>query len=197
MNSDILRRQILLQSYGFNPGPLDGIDGPKTRAALVAYFSTKPRVLKGDGSWGWEVEIVGDDLVIRAARATCFGGSNDPQDSGATASGISTKQNPNLQAVSLPMDGRFFPGMSKAEHAALDGSPIPRLPWKTLVRVTNDDHHSGIFPVIDLGPGKRTGNKVDLTVAAARTYDSGATATRFEMKNCTVTIIGGAKYAIP
>ncbi len=125
------------------------------------------------------------------ARATCFGGSDDPQDDGQTASGISTK-NPAVFGVALPMDGRQFPGASHGTHVALDGSPIPKVPWRTLVRVeAMGQKHE--FMAIDLGPAKRTGNALDLTIAAARMFDPRASATNFEMR-CTYRIIGGAKF---
>lgn len=145
--------------------------------------------------WQFQCERHGDDLIVSAldggpVRATCFGGDSDPQDNGQTASGISTRANPMLQACSLPMR------LDRME--ALRGSPIPRLPWFTKVEVirANADGDGGrmsIFPVIDLGPGKRTGNAIDLTIAAARLFKSDAKATNFEMR-CWVRIIGGAKH---
>lgn len=146
----------------------------------------------GDGTWPWTARIDGDDVVVDHCRMTCFGGSNDPQDSGATASGVSTKTNPLLAACALPMDGRMFPGLSRAEHGALDGSPIPRVPWKTMVTVVADGIKLTI-PVIDLGPGKRTGNALDLTIAAARLVKAGASATNFETFG-SYRVIGAAKY---
>lgn len=193
-------RQSIQSVLGVEP---DGKIGPKTLAQLNRLVGTpddlpwppapSSRTLDGDGTWPWTAEIDGNDIVVINARATCFGGSNDPQDNGDTASGISTKKNPDLAAVSLPMDGRQFPGAGHGAHAALDGSPIPKVPWKTLVRV----EAMGMvyeFPVIDLGPGKRTGNALDLTIAAARMFNPRASATNFEMR-CTYRILGGAKYA--
>lgn len=147
------------------------------------------RTLRGDGSFPWTAEVVGDDIVIRNARATCFGGSDDPQDSGETASGIHTKDHPELAACSLPMD---YNGAHAPTRRALSGSPIPRVPWKTQVRVTHGDKVLTV-PVIDLGPAKNTGNALDLTIAAARFFDPHATARNFEMR-CEVCIIGGVKY---
>jgi hypothetical protein len=194
--------QRALSDLGLYEGKIDGRRGPATDkgfAALADMWDEPPvtevstgRVLRGDGTWPWTARIDGEDIVILNARATCFGGSDDPQDSGETASGISTKKNPSLAACSLPMDGRQFSGLRPAERAALDGSPIPRLPWKTMVRVTCGSI-SFDAPVIDLGPGKRTGNALDLTIAAARKIDPKATARSFEAR-VDVRILGGAKH---
>lgn len=195
--------QTLLRDAGYYHGAIDGDFGAKSRAALDALLlsarepvaASPPagaQILAGDGTWPWRAFVDGLDIVVTNARATCFGGADDPQDSGETASGISTKDNPDLAAVSLPMDGRMFHGLSPAEHAALDGSPLPRVPWETKVMVTSGGV-SHIFPVIDLGPGKRTGNAIDCTKAAARKFKPNATTRDFEMR-CDLRIIGGAQF---
>lgn len=161
----------------------DGVLGPETLDTATAFIlarSPLPTVLP-DPAWPWSAERDGADLVVRNARATCFGGCDDPQDSGLTASGISTKRNPNLAAVALPMDGRMFTGLTRAEHAALDGSPIPRIPFKTIVEVACGGK-TFLWPVIDLGPGRRTGNAIDLTLAAARLINPRASARNFEAR---------------
>lgn len=196
--------QTGLKALGLYTGTADNWEGDKTKAAAKAFAnealkqaSAAPagKTLEGDGTWPWTAEIVGDDIVVRGARATCFGGSDDPQDSGETASGISTKKNPSLAAVSLPMDGRQFPGAGAGTHKALDGSPIPKVPWKTAVHVTSGGlTHE--FPVIDIGPAKKTGNALDLTIAAARLFKSSASARNFEMQ-CDFVIVGGAKFVVP
>lgn len=182
----------------------DGDIGPRSTAAWVALLATPDaspwppqaqsgRILKGDGSFKWTAEIDGDDIVIHNTRATCFGGSDDPQDDGSTASGISTKANPGLMACSLPMN---YTGPDGPTRRALIGSPIPMLPWKTLVRVTDLIRGSSIeVPVIDLGPGRSTNNQADLTIAAARHFDANATARSFELR-CEVRILGGAKFSV-
>lgn len=146
----------------------------------------------GDGTWPWTARIDGDDVVVDDCRMTCFGGDDDPQDSGATASGINTKHNPTLRACSLPMDGRFFPGLTQREHKALDGSPIPRVPFQTLVKIIAGPA-TMTLPAIDLGPGKPTGNALDLTIAAARVINPKATARNFEARG-SYRILGAAKY---
>jgi len=134
--------------------------------------------ITGDPRFGFTVEIDGDDLVAKSVSATWFGGSNDPEDNGETASGISTAKNPLLMGCSLPMD--FGP---------CKGSPIPRLPWKTIVEVTHEGQTIQL-PVIDLGPSRGTGNAIDLTQAAFRRFHPlsvGKIKVDFR-------IIGGAKH---
>ena len=147
-------------------------------------------ILRGDGTWPWHAMIDGEDIVVTGARATCFGGSNDPEDSGETASGISTKRNPKLAACALPMR---YAGRNRALLKALGGSPIPKVPWKTPVQITCG-RKTITVPVIDLGPAKRTGNAIDLTIAAARMFDPRATATRFAAR-VDFRILGAAKHA--
>jgi peptidoglycan hydrolase-like protein with peptidoglycan-binding domain len=36
-STDVLRAQQLLSELGYNPGPLDGIPGPRTRAAIESF----------------------------------------------------------------------------------------------------------------------------------------------------------------
>jgi len=116
-----------------------------------------------DPAFKFVVETVGDDLVIRNVTATWFSGPGDPSDTGRTASGVSTRDNPKLLGCALPMDGFHF-------HKT-DGSPIPRLPWGTLVRVVNRiSGQMESFPLIDLGPSKyaASGAAIDLTATAFR-----------------------------
>lgn len=168
--------------------PVDGIWGPKSQLALDDLVHPKHVVAPG---WAFTVRVDGDDLCVDNCRATCFGGSSDPQDNGQTASGISTKNNPSLQAVSLPMDfGDKVPNTK--------GSPIPRLPWGTMVEVSRPNESGTMatvhqFPLIDIGPAKKTGNAIDLTIAAARLFNPKATASNFEMR-CSYRVIGGAKF---
>lgn len=160
--------------------------------------------------WAFTALVDGKDLVVPHGIATCFGGEADPEDDGNTASGFNTKAHPKAAAVALPMRGEMFKGLSPAEHAALDGSPIPRVEWLTIVEVAllptdlvNQSwdviESAGLiweaFPVIDLGPGRRTGNALDLTPGAARVFNAQASATNFMMR-CCYRIKGGA-VALP
>lgn len=121
-----------------------------------------PAVLRGDGSYGFTARIEGDDLVVRGARATWFGGANDPQDSGETASGLSTRLHPLLLGCALPMNG----------FRVTRGSPLPRLPWMTtVVEVTRPANGRKVsVPLIDLGPAAppHAHAAIDLTRAAFR-----------------------------
>lgn len=177
--------------------------GGESQAALDDAINESRRLIHNvpfeRNSWPWKSRIDGDDVVVDLCRMTCFGGSDDPQDGGATASGISTKDRPDLAACSLPMDGRAWgwpPAthdvLTAREHLALDGSPIPRVPFKTMVRVTVD-HKTVEIPVIDLGPGRKTGNALDLTIAAARLFDPKASARSFEARG-SYRVLGAAKY---
>jgi hypothetical protein len=180
----------------------DGDFGPQSQAALLKLDTAIPsstwppvaptgRVLTGDGSYPWTAQIDGADIVVTNARATCWGGPDDPQDDGSTASGISTKANPDLQACSLPMN---YTGEDAETRASLIGSPIPMMPWKTMVRVTDPSRSMSVdVPVIDLGPGKTTGNSLDLTTAAARYFVPNANPRNFALR-CTYRILGGAQY---
>src|SRR5256885_9434736 len=102
-----------------------------------------PTILTGDGTWSFEAIIDGEDVVVENIVITCFGGwgdgnIDDPQDSGRTASHRNTKTE-QIEGVALPMDSAQFPGMENSDAAgynALRGSPLPKLPWSTKVRVT-------------------------------------------------------------
>lgn len=179
----------------------DGVPGPNDERALDQLktaarqnletgnpVSTSGATLTGRGI---TLHIEGEDLVIKNARVTCFGGTNDPQDSGETASGISTKP-PQTLGCALP---RNYTGPHAPTRRALEGSPIPeKLPWKTQVEFTDVQTGKSItVPFIDLGPDLHTGNGGDLTVAAAKQFNPAATARSFEMQ-ADIRIIGGAKY---
>lgn len=169
----------------------DGIWGDKSKAALADLIAT-PRegVLRGTLP-GWEfikARIDGGDIVIEDAIVTAFGGGADQMDSGETASGLSTKKNPDFLGCALPM--------RRAASAHLAGSPIPRLPWHTKVIFTNPATGLQVLTeLIDEGPAKWTGHAGDLTVAAARRFDPHATANRANLPRMTIRIVDGAHYA--
>lgn len=137
------------------------------------------------------LEIDGDDLVVRNVRCTCFGGTDDPQDSGETASGVSTKD-PDIRGAALP---RRYTGHNPAVLKALgDGLIPPRVPFHLPVEITDlATGHQEWAPFIDIGPASHTGNYLDVTEAVAKKFDPEATARSFEMR-CDYRIVGGAKY---
>ena len=113
-----------------------------------------PVVLPCEGNWGFTAVVEGDDIVVRGGAATWFGGADDPDDDGETASGVSTKLRPLIQGCALPLN-----------YGPCAGSPIPKMPWGSRVQVTYGDKTITV-PVIDLGPARDTGHAIDLTVAA-------------------------------
>jgi len=124
--------------------------------------------------------------VIEPGIVTAFGGSSDTMDSGETASGVSTKDNPSYIGCALPMRRDASP--------QLRGSPIPKIPWKTTVIFT--DHKNGISvdtKLIDEGPAKWTKHIGDMTEAAAKVFNPHATANNFS-ETLGIRIVGGAKY---
>ena len=138
-----------------------------------------------------KLEIDGDDLVVRNVRCTCFGGTNDPQDSGETASGVSTKD-PSILGVALP---RRYTGRSRALIKALGSGIIPpTVPFLLPVEITElSTGKKFTAPFIDIGPATHTGNGLDVTVAVARKFNPRASATNFEMR-CDYRVIGGARF---
>lgn len=157
--------------------------------------------LVGDGTWAFFLKVDGDDLTCDTAFATWFGGDNDPQDSGSTACGYSTKWHPQLMGCALPMHGY---GVS-----VLNGSPVPKMPFGLhsdgstnvdgcFVRVFNPATDKTItVPCIDLGPGKQATTNpaiphaIDLSQAAFKaiggSIEQGIVKVRYR-------ILGGAKY---
>ncbi len=120
------------------------------------------KALKGDGTWGFVALVDGDDLIVRGAQATWFGGADDPEDNGETASGVSTKRRPEIMGCAIPMN--FGP---------CAGSPLPRVPWGSKVEVTHLKSGKTItIPVIDIGPARGTGHAIDLTPAAFKQFAS-------------------------
>lgn len=166
----------------------DGKWGPKSQAALDAIVHPVPiGEITGDGTWTWiKARIDGDDIVIEPGIVTAFGGASDTMDSGETASGVSTKDNPSYVGCALPM--------RRDESPQLRGSPIPKIPWKTTVIFTNPETGISVnTKLIDEGPARWTKHVGDLTEAAAQLFDKHATANNFT-ERLGIRIVGGAKY---
>jgi hypothetical protein len=168
------------------PAEWDGVFGRKSKAALERLI--RGDKLIGDGSWPWlKASIDGDDIVIEPGKVTAFGGGSDKGDKGGeTASGVNTISNPGFIGCALPM--------RRDASEVLRGSPIPKLPWRTKVIFSAPTGQEITASLIDEGPAKWTKNIGDLTVAAARQFDSNATANNFG-RTLSIRIIGGAKFA--
>lgn len=162
--------------------------------------------LTGNGKWPFVVEVDGDDLVVADTIITCFGGAGngqifDPDDSGRTASGRNTKLE-EISGVALPMDTTDI-DTDAATHKALDGSPVPWLPFFLPVEVTiGDITYTPPDGIVDIGPGFRVQKPgrpkaLDLSVWAARHFNRQLTprqlARNFEARG-SYRIIGGAQY---
>jgi hypothetical protein len=133
---------------------------PSPAAAAAAVPAAHAMAAHAGGGWDFlDISEDGDDLGVSDAKATWFGGADDPDDNGETASGLNTKDEPDYLGCALPMDG--------FHHPSTDGSPIPRQPWYTRVQVTNVDTGDTLtVKLIDLGPSKNTRAGLDLTQPA-------------------------------
>jgi N-acetylmuramoyl-L-alanine amidase len=132
------------------------------------------------------VSIEGDDVWVRNVKASWFGGPNDREDSGETASGVNTRAHPDVLGCALPMAG--------FHHPATNASPIPRLPWFTQVQVTNTGNGKTVHvPLIDLGPALNASSHaaIDLTEMAFVQLGGKPNA---GIMDVTFSIPGGARY---
>lgn len=193
--------QEALKARDLYTGDLDNWFGAKSEAAYQAFLaSMRPKeltdedLLKGTilkpATEGWEfmeAMIVGDDIVIKNAVVTAFGGADDKMDSGETASGLSTKAKPTFLGCALPM--------RRDTSSVLRGSPIPKLPWFTFVHFIDPTTGRAVeTQLVDEGPAKWTKHSADLTVTAAKVFDPKATANAANIPHLTIRIMGGAKY---
>jgi hypothetical protein len=147
--------------------------------------------------WEWLVpQIDGNDLVIEG-KCTWFGGPNDNQDTGETASGaVNTRRQPDFQGCALPMNG-----FRRSQRTL--GSPIPRFKWLTPVEVEcREEDLRGrriTVPLIDLGPARQTKHALDLTEPAFNSL--GAASRRgvidviFRIKDWRSRLHPGASFA--
>ena len=145
------------------------------------------KTITGPG-WSLVLRVDGDDLVVDSTQASWFGGDNDPQDSGETASGVLTKGHPDLLACSLPM--RYL-GPHGPTREAMLGCPIPMLPYRTtLVEVTRSGKTVKL-PLIDIGPAKSARHGIDLTQAAFKALGGNL---RDGLIQVSYRILGGANH---
>ena len=143
-------------------------------------------------AFNFKPEIIGDDIVLRDVYATYWGDQSDyesGQDDGVTASGVNTKDHPDLQACSLPVvkfsQGKPWPPTCNSPIAF-----AKHIPWGTKVKI-EWGIKSLVVPLIENGPAERTGNTVDLTVACFKFFGVPLQIGRIKV---TATILGGAKY---
>ncbi len=97
--------------------------------------------------------------IYSTGIATWFGGDDDPEDDGTTASGINTKGNPNIIGCALPIP----------TCSATHGSPLPIMRYihtTVEVGVPNTLQILPSITLIDVGPAVDTGHMIDLTQAA-------------------------------
>lgn len=143
-------------------------------------------VLVGDGSYGFEVIVDGSDLLVENVYATWFGGNDDPGDDGNTASGVMNNQ----PGPSTPLGCALpIPGSPKTM-----GTPLPRLPWLTQVRVYSLETGKTVtIPLIDIGPARppAADAAIDLTQSAFAALGGIKHKGRLKVN---YRIVGGAAY---
>src|SRR4030095_9101529 len=140
-------------------------------------------LIMGDKGFYFHVVVVGADLTVRGVLCTWFGTSLDKQDHGETASGVNTVKSPDVVGCALPMHGFGL--------AATEGSPIPRIPWFTKVKVTTPAGNWLDVPLIDLGPARYTNHGIDLTPVAFKKLGGDLTK---GLLSVDFRILGGAHY---
>lgn len=152
------------------------------------YRKMFPLVLHGS-RYPWTATVEGNDIVVTGQGATWFGGDDDPQDDGSTASGMSTKSNPQIMGCALPLDY----GTPLSKENPCQGSPLKKIPWFTNVVVTNRANHASVtVKLIDLGPSAPPAAHaaIDLTQEAFTTLGGDLKAGRLLVD---FRIINGAK----
>lgn len=163
---------------------------PQLTGTAPATGVKPPRTLRG-ARYPWTVQVVGDDLVVTNQIATWFGGQRDKdsgQDSGETASGLNTIASPNYMGCALPLD------FHRPHDNPCAGSPLPRIPWYTLIEVTNLANKRSVYVrLIDLGPDAPPAahGAIDLTQPAFLSLGGNIDAGELRVD---FRIIGGAKY---
>lgn len=100
----------------------------------------------------WKIQFEGD--ITGSGICTWFGGSDDPQDNGDTASGLNTRDDPSIRGCALPIP----------TCEATKGSPLPILPYlETMVEISADNGKQVTVPLIDVGPALATNHAIDVT----------------------------------
>jgi peptidoglycan hydrolase-like protein with peptidoglycan-binding domain len=185
MSSLVASVQSFLASSGFNPGPVDGIDGPLTEAAWQRFLNSQTKVTSAPGTV----------IYSGSGRATIFGlnydGNPDPEDNGEGFFEYNTSTT-SLHGVALPVAtldsvlGAFNGSVARLGASIVEHAPgryindLIRQKIKAkdfVVSVTNKD---GVTdpncPIVDIGPAQHTGNDIDLTYATAHALSTGGDA---------------------
>ena len=157
--------------------------------------------LQGDGTWGFEVMVDGDDLVMNNVTATCWG-TDDPDDSGVAASGINTQKfGPLYPMCALPMAigkvcvGSPLPDIRPNRHW---GNHVTNIAEFLEVQVESVSGNEGTTTFcVDIGPSKNTKDPraIDLSVKAIRNLGYNGVANDFQAK-VNVRIINGNKHRL-
>lgn len=152
---------------------------------FLSIFASKPVELPSELPWTGVIN--GDDVVVNGVKATWFGGDNDPEDNGQTASGICTKCNPDLMGCALPV----IATVKGQRYLPTCESPLavtPKIPWNTIVEVACGSRVISV-PLIDNGPNVFffPKNAIDLTPAAFKALggnlEDGTLTVSFRIKN--------------
>ena len=170
-------------------------------APVAGSKRTSGDIIQTDGI-PWVVRVDGDDLVVRAIHATCFGGKFDTGDNGQTESGILNNGFPTADAypmgVALPI---------RSTEAATRNSPLAfkrsHIPWKTVVQVWREadgEETSVDCILIDNGPdvSNYPSHALDLNPNVALHFapdvDPTKIANEWSDDGFSYRIVGGAKY---
>lgn len=151
------------------------------------------RELVGDGHWSdtFRPYVPGENIRADSVKGTRFGGADDSQDGGTTASGISTANHPELLGCSLP----FRQVVRGKPFGPTLGSPIPHLPY-LITHVTITSHKTGksiTVPLLDIGPSKGTNHGIDMTNATVKALGLALSDGVYEVD---FEILGGAHYVV-
>jgi hypothetical protein len=134
----------------------------------------------------WSISVDGEDIVF-GGLASWFGGPNDKDDNGQTASGVDNSKY-GTRGCALPI-----PISNGEVVVATSGTPLPALPYGIEVTISNGDFTVTV-PLIDVGPALDVGpdRPIDLT---PWTFQAGlGQDLAHGLAPVHVRVLGGAKY---
>jgi hypothetical protein len=188
----------MVGQFGFTEHDVDGIWGPKSNRVFHQIVNEEEATRFGHripSPAGWEhlqAFVVGNDICIRNAKVTCFGGTKDRMDGGVTASGFDTRSNYDFNGCSLPL--RRDHVYDHRHGYVLRNSPLPAsIPWRTKVLFSIAGKDPLECSLVEIGPANWTGNAGDLMIKPARYFDPHATANNFGIR-ADIQIVDGAKH---